>query len=105
MALIAWRFRFVKLAICKNIFAYSSALSGQQVQTPRNERMASLVDGSLPDLLGQLYVEKYFPQAAKTYMVNLVNNLKIALGERIQGLDWMSAETKTRALKNWPLSR
>ncbi|MES2276778.1 MAG: M13 family metallopeptidase [Bacteroidota bacterium] len=83
----------------KASFAYNSALSGQQVQTPRNERMASLVDGSLPDLLGQLYVEKYFPQAAKTYMINLVNNLKIALGERIKGLDWMSAETKTRALK------
>jgi putative endopeptidase len=83
----------------KASFAYSSTLSGQQVQTPRNERMANLVDGSLGDLLGQLYVQKYFPQAAKTYMVNLVNNLKIALGERIQGLDWMSAETKARALK------
>ncbi|GAB3902682.1 M13 family metallopeptidase [Mucilaginibacter boryungensis] len=83
----------------KTTFAYTSTLSGQQVQTPRNERMANLVDGSLPDLLGQLYVEKYFPQAAKTYMVNLVNNLKVALGERIQGLDWMSAETKERALK------
>ncbi len=80
-------------------FNYSSALSGQQVQTPRNERMANLVDGSLGDLLGQLYVEKYFPQAAKTYMVNLVENLKVTLGERIQGLDWMSPETKQRALK------
>jgi putative endopeptidase len=86
-------------AFVKASFAYSSALSGQQVQTPRNERMANLVDGNLGDLLGQLYVQKYFPQAAKTYMVNLVNNLKVTLGERIQGLDWMSAETKARALK------
>lgn len=83
----------------KASFEYTKSLTGQQVETPRKERMASLVDGSVPDLLGQLYVEKYFPQAAKVYMVNLVNNLKIALGERIQGLDWMSPETKAKALK------
>ena len=80
-------------------FAFSSALSGQKVQTPRNERMSSLVDGSLGELLGQLYVAKYFTPAAKKYMIDLVNNLKITLGERIQNLTWMSAETKTRALK------
>jgi len=80
-------------------FAYSSALSGQKVQTPRNERMARLVDRSLGELLGQLYVAKYFTPAAKQYMVNLVNNLKVTLGERIQNLTWMSAETKARALK------
>ena len=80
-------------------FTYSSALSGQKVQTPRSERMSGLVDGSLGELLGQLYVAKYFTPAAKQYMVNLVNNLKATLGERIQNLDWMSPETKTKALK------
>jgi putative endopeptidase len=80
-------------------FTYSSALSGQKVQTPRNERMSRLVDRGLGELLGQLYVAKYFTPAAKAYMVNLVNNLKITLGERIQNLTWMSAETKARALK------
>jgi putative endopeptidase len=80
-------------------FEYSSALSGQKVQTPRNERISGLVDGSLGELLGQLYVEKYFTPAAKQYMVNLVNNLKVTLGERIQHLDWMSDETKAKALK------
>jgi len=80
-------------------FTYNSALSGQKVQTPRNERMSRLVDRSLGELLGQLYVAKYFTPAAKAYMVNLVNNLKITLGERIQNLTWMSAETKARALK------
>ena len=80
-------------------FAYSAALSGQKVQTPRNERMSRLVDGSLGELFGQLYVAKYFTPAAKAYMVNLVNNLKVTLGERIQKLDWMSDETKQRALK------
>ncbi len=80
-------------------FQFSSALSGQKVQTPRNERMSGLVDGSLGELLGQLYVEKYFTPAAKEYMVNLVNNLKGVLGDRIKRLDWMSDETKAKALK------
>ncbi|MDO3642533.1 M13 family metallopeptidase [Mucilaginibacter sp. L3T2-6] len=83
----------------KASFAFSSALSGQKVQAPRDERAANLVDGSLGELLGQIYVEKYFKPAAKEYMVKLVNNLKETLGERIQGLSWMSAETKARALK------
>jgi putative endopeptidase len=46
-----------------------------------------------------LYVEKYFTPAAKQYMVTLVNNLKVTLGERIKNLDWMSDVTKARALK------
>lgn len=83
----------------KASFTFSSALSGQKVQTPRNERISRLVDGSLGELLGQLYVAKYFTPAAKAYMVNLVNNLKTTLGERIKNLVWMSDETKARALK------
>jgi len=83
----------------KASFAYNSVVSGQRVQTPRNERMSQLVDRNLGELLGQLYVAKYFPPAAKVYMVNLVNNMKITLGERIKRVDWMSEETKARALK------
>jgi len=79
-------------------FEFNSVISGQKVQTPRNERMSGLVDGSLGELLGQLYVEKYFTPAAKAYMVNLVNNLKGVLGDRIKRLDWMSDGTKQRAL-------
>lgn len=80
-------------------FEFSSTLSGQKAQTPRNERMSGMVDGSVGELLGQLYVAKYFTPAAKQYMVNLVNNLKETLGERIQHLDWMSDATKEKALK------
>ena len=83
----------------KASFNFGSVLSGQKVQTPRNERMASFVDAGLGELLGQLYVEKYFTPAAKQYMVDLVNNLKTVLGDRIQRLDWMSDETKAHALK------
>ncbi|RYY36184.1 MAG: M13 family peptidase [Sphingobacteriaceae bacterium] len=86
-------------AFVKAGFEYSSALSGQKIQAPRTERMSGMVDGSLGELLGQLYVEKYFPAEAKAYMLKLVNNLKATYAERIQKLDWMSAETKARALK------
>ncbi len=85
---------FVKAA-----FDFSSVTSGQKVQTPRNERMSALIDRSMGELLGQLYVAKYFKPEAKAYMVNLVNNMKEVLGERIKRLDWMSQETKNRALK------
>ncbi len=80
-------------------FKYNSVLNGQRVMTPRYERMTSEVDRSLGELLGQLYVQQYFTPAAKDYMRTLVNNLKTTLGERIQRLDWMTPETKTRALK------
>jgi putative endopeptidase len=83
----------------KAAFTYSSALSGQKVQAPRNERIATMVDGNIGELLGQLYVKKYFTPAAKAYMVGLVNNMKGVLGDRIKRLDWMSDETKARALK------
>ncbi|RCH56895.1 M13 family peptidase [Mucilaginibacter hurinus] len=80
-------------------FAYNSVLTGQKELAPRSERMASQVDNYLGELLGQLYVERYFPPAAKDYMQKLVNNLKETYAERIKKLDWMSDETKTRALK------
>ncbi|GAA4907272.1 M13 family metallopeptidase [Mucilaginibacter defluvii] len=80
-------------------FEFNKVLSGQKVQAPRSERMSALVDGSLGELLGQLYVDKYFPAAAKQYMEKLVNNLKVAYAEHIKNLDWMSDETKARALK------
>jgi putative endopeptidase len=83
----------------KSQFKFSSVLSGQQVQAPRYERMTSLVDGSLGELLGQIYVEKYFSKEAKASMLALVNNLKVTLGDRIKRLDWMTSETKERALK------
>ncbi len=79
-------------------FEFGSVLSGQKVQTPRNERMSAMVDGSIGELLGQLYVEKYFTPAAKEYMVNLVNILKSVLGDRIKRLEWMSDATKQKAL-------
>ncbi|MBL0056305.1 MAG: M13 family metallopeptidase [Chitinophagaceae bacterium] len=79
-------------------FAYNKALSGQKEQTPRWQRVSNMVDAQLGDLLGQLYVDKYFKPAAKQRMMALIENMVTTFDGRIKNLDWMSAETKQRAL-------
>jgi len=79
-------------------FAFTQVLSGQKVQTPRWQRMSQLTDGTLGELLGQLYVEKHFKPEAKVRMEQMVANLIKAYEIRIKNLDWMSAETKVKAL-------
>lgn len=76
---------------------YGTVLSGKKVQQPRWKRALDAVNGSLGDIIGELYVAKHFPPAAKERMVQLVRNLQIALGERIDAQEWMSAETKKAA--------
>lgn len=79
-------------------FAFNQAQTGQRVQTPRWQRMSQLTDGSIGELLGQLYVAKYFKPEAKARMNELIDNLRKAFEIRIKNLDWMSAETKEKAL-------
>ena len=79
-------------------FRFSQTLSGQKVQTPRWQRMSSLTDGTIGELLGQLYVKTYFKPEAKARMTELVNNLSKAYEIRIKNLDWMSDVTKQKAL-------
>ena len=57
----------------------------------------SVTDGALGEALGEMYVAKYFPPEAKERMLKLVENLRISLGEHIDSLEWMSAETKAKA--------
>ena len=73
---------------------WGTTLSGRTQDRPRWKRAVSSVDGFLGEALGQLYVAKYFPPAAKERMVKLVANLQQALGERIDVQDWMTPETK-----------
>jgi putative endopeptidase len=80
-------------------FSFEKALSGQKEQTPRWQRISGLIDRNLGDLLGQLYVEKYFSPAAKQRMQELVNNLQVTFGERIKRVDWMSEDTKQKAVE------
>lgn len=77
---------------------YGKVMRGQQAQRPRWKRMLQVVDGSVGELLGQLYVDKYFKPEAKKRMLDLVNNLQQTYADRIQKLDWMSDSTKKKAL-------
>ena len=61
------------------------------------ERGVALVQGAMPEALGQIYVERHFPPANKQRMVELVDNLLRAFGAAIDELDWMSADTKAEA--------
>ena len=76
---------------------YGKVLSGRQVNQLRWKRAVNSVNGMLGELVGEMYVEKYFPAAAKERMVKLVKNLQTALGERIDAQEWMSDSTKIRA--------
>ncbi|HXB93257.1 MAG TPA: M13 family metallopeptidase [Puia sp.] len=78
-------------------FQYARAITGQQQLKPRAERMAQVVDVTLGEALGQIYVKEYFPPEAKQRMLELVNNLQKSFAARIDKLDWMSDSTKTTA--------
>ena len=83
----------------QNFDFYGRTMSGAQEMQPRWKRAVSTVSGVLGEAVGQMYVEKYFPAAAKERMTALVKNLQIALGERISNLEWMGDETKAKALE------
>lgn len=72
-------------------------MTGAQEPRPRWKRSVSVVNSILGEAVGQLYVEKYFPPANKARMEQLIKNLQIALGERIDAQDWMSPSTKKAA--------
>lgn len=78
---------------------YGKTLSGRKENQPRWKRAVSTVNGILGEAVGQMYVEKYFPAAAKERMVQLVKNLQTALGKRIQNLEWMGDSTKAKAIE------
>ena len=80
-------------------FEFSKVKSGVQELRPLWKRSLGATEGALGEAIGQLYVEKYFPQSSKDYMLGLVENLRTALGKHIAALDWMSDSTKTRALE------
>lgn len=77
---------------------YSRAMSGMQMIQPRWKRALDVPNTALGEAVGQLYVERYFPAESKKKMQRLVDNLRVALGEHIQSLEWMSPDTKVNAL-------
>jgi putative endopeptidase len=91
---------FLSDAFVREDFAFNGAyLSGAKEMKPRWKRCSESADRLLGEALGKKYVEKYFPPEAKARMQELVANLLAAMRETIEGLDWMSPETKRRALE------
>ena len=82
-----------------NFAFFGKILNGQQEPRPRWKRAISDMSGtqSLGFVVGKTYVDKHFPASSKTQMSELVKNLRKALAERIEGLDWMGADTKVNA--------
>ena len=76
----------------------ATVLNGTPQQEPRWQRAARAVDRSLGEALGQLYVEKYFPPAAKARMMEMITNITTVMTDRLRTLRWMSDETREKAL-------
>jgi len=76
---------------------HGKTLSGQPQQRERWKRAVTAVNGSLGEAVGAIYVQRHFPPAAKAQMLELVENMRTAYGQRIDQLSWMSAETKVAA--------
>ena len=78
---------------------FSKQMAGVQEQKPRWKRAMSVPNSLLGEAVGEMYVKKYFPEADKERMLQIVKNIQTALGQHIQGLDWMSEETKAKAIE------
>ena len=80
---------------------FSKTLRGQKEQKDRWKRVMDAVEGQVGEALGQMYVKEYFPPESKAAMETLVDNLRGSLKARLENLEWMSEETKARALEKW----
>lgn len=78
---------------------YGKYLRGQQEQRALNKRGFELINGTLGEAFGKLYVEKYFPAEAKAQMVELIDYLKKSFAVHINNLAWMSSTTKEKAMQ------
>ena len=77
---------------------YSTALRGVKEPKPRWKRVVQQTDGSLGELIGQVYVDEYLPKGTKDKLLEIGNVIKTIFAERIKALDWMSSATKEKAL-------
>ena len=76
---------------------FSHQMAGAQEEQPRWKRAMAVPNGILGEAVGEMYVQRYFPESSKQKMVTLVENLRTALGQHIETLEWMSDETKAKA--------
>ena len=76
---------------------FSHQMAGTQEQQPRWKRAMNVPNSILGEAVGEMYVSRYFPESSKQKMVTLVENLRTALGQHIDSLEWMGDETKAKA--------
>jgi putative endopeptidase len=84
-----------------NFDFYRKTLAGQEEMQPRWKRVLGALNGGMGEGFGQLYVAQAFPAESKERMEALVSNLMLALKGRLENLDWMSEDTKAKALEKW----
>jgi putative endopeptidase len=82
----------------ENFEFFGKTLRGQPAEEPRWQRAAKVIDGSIGEALGGLYVKRYFPASARERMNDLVNNVRAVFKDRIQKAEWMSEGTRKQAL-------
>ena len=85
-------------AVAANFEFFGKKMSGRKEDHPLWKRATAQVEGQMGEALGKIYTEKYFPESSKLRMKQLVKNLQVSLGERIEAQTWMSDETKKNAL-------
>ncbi|MDN5199833.1 M13 family metallopeptidase [Fulvivirgaceae bacterium BMA10] len=85
--------------VSANFDFYGKELRGTEEMRPRWKRVLGMASGALGEAIGKLYVDETFPPEAKENALKMVDNIKVAFGERIRQLDWMSDSTKEMALK------
>ena len=88
-----------------NFDFYGKTLTGAIKQRPGDERALLVINGSVGEALGKLYVEKKFPAEAKAKAEKMIKNIILAFENRINNLTWMSPETKSSAIKKLKKSR
>jgi putative endopeptidase len=90
---------YLNNAIEKQNFAfYSTVMNGVKEQKPRWKRIVEQTNGSLGELIGQVYVKDYLPNGSKEKLLEIGNNIRDVYAQHIKKLDWMSDETKKKAL-------
>lgn len=82
----------------ENFRFYGTVLNGTPAQEPRWQRATKQIDASIGEALGQLYVEKHFPPAAKARMDEMIANIRAVFRDRLATLDWMGEATRRKAI-------
>jgi putative endopeptidase len=85
--------------VTENFDFFRKILTGAKEQQPRWKRCVAYTDGDLGEALGKVFVEKTFPPDAKARTLKMVNAIEAALGQDIERLDWMTPETKLKAIE------